>query len=151
MEHDFERAPLPFEDGSFDVLYFTEVLEHVAIKPVVEVLRDMRRCARPGATLVLSTPNVNNISNVFALLNGQNIFWRPEIFYGSLDRHNREFTPEEVREALLAAGFTIDHFYGFNCHSNWRGGGIDEAYQVVSELGEDQPLLLNTIMAIAHV
>ena len=150
VEHDFEKAPLPFEDQSFDIIFFTEVLEHVAIKPVIEVLRDIRRCARPGATLVLSTPNINNLSNVVALLRGQNIFWRPEMFYGSLDRHNREYTPGEVKEALLAAGFTIEHFYGFNCHSNWREGGIEQAYRAVDELGDGHSLLRNTIMAIAR-
>jgi 2-polyprenyl-3-methyl-5-hydroxy-6-metoxy-1,4-benzoquinol methylase len=150
LEHDFEQAPLPFADHSFDVIFFTEVLEHIAIKPVIDVLRDIRRCARPGGTLVLSTPNVNNISNVFALLKGQNIFWRPEMFYGSLDRHNREYTPDEVKEALLAAGFTIEHFYGFNCHSNWRGGGIEEAYRTVAELGDGHSLLRNTIMVVAR-
>jgi hypothetical protein len=34
------------------------------------------------------------------------------MFYGSLDWHNREYTPDSVKEALLAAGFTIEHFYG---------------------------------------
>jgi 2-polyprenyl-3-methyl-5-hydroxy-6-metoxy-1,4-benzoquinol methylase len=149
VEHDFEKAPLPFADGSFDVVFFTEVLEHIAIKPVIEVLRDIRRCARPGATLVLSTPNVNNISNIFALLRGQNIFWRPEMFYGSLDRHNREYTPAEVKEAIEEAGFIIKHMYGFNCHSNWRGGGIEQAHRAVGEIGDAHALLRNTIMAIA--
>lgn len=150
VEHDFEKAPLPFEEKSFDVIFFTEVLEHVAIKPVIEVLRDIRRCAKPGATLVLSTPNINNLSNVVALLRGRNIFWRPEMFYGSLDWHNREYTPGEVKEALLAAGFTIEQFYGFNCHSNWREGGIEQAYRAVEELGDGHPLLRNTIMVIAR-
>jgi 2-polyprenyl-3-methyl-5-hydroxy-6-metoxy-1,4-benzoquinol methylase len=151
VEHDFEKSPLPFEDQSFDALFFTEVLEHIAVKPVIEVLRDIRRCGKPGATLVLSTPNVNNLSNVFALLKGQNIFWRPEMFYGSLDRHNREYTPGEVKEALLAAGFTIEHMYGFNCHSNWRAGGNEQTYRAVAELGDSHSLLRNTIMAIARV
>jgi 2-polyprenyl-3-methyl-5-hydroxy-6-metoxy-1,4-benzoquinol methylase len=149
-EHDFEKAPLPFEGGSFDVVFFTEVLEHVAVKPVTEVLADIHRVCKPGATLVLSTPNVNNISNIFALLNGENIFWRPETFYGSLDRHNREFTPAEVTEVMRGAGFSIEHCYGFNCHSNWRGGGNEQAYRVLAELGDGHPLLRNTIMVVAH-
>ena len=150
VEHNFESCPLPFEDRSFDVIFFTEVLEHIAVKPAIEVLRDIRRCGRPGATLVLSTPSINNLSNVFALLKGQNVFWQPEIFYGSLDRHNREYTPDEVKQALLAAGFTIEHMYGFNCHSNWRAGGIEQAYRAIARLGDEHPLLRNTIMAIAR-
>ena len=150
MEHDFEKSPLPFEDGSYDIVYFTEVLEHVAIKPVVEVLRDIRRVCKAGGTLVLSTPNVCNISNIFALLNGANIFWRPEIFYGTLDRHNREFTVAEVEQAVRDAGFSIRHQYGFNCHSNWRGGGNEQAYHAIAEFGDNHPLLRNTIMVVAE-
>jgi 2-polyprenyl-3-methyl-5-hydroxy-6-metoxy-1,4-benzoquinol methylase len=150
IEHDFEKAPLPFADGTFDVVFFTEVLEHVAIKPVVAVLEDIHRVCRKGATLILSTPNVSNISNIFALLNGANIFWRPEMFYGTLDRHNREFTSAEVRETVLRAGFVIEHCYGFNCHSNWRGGGNEHAYQALAEFGDRHPLLRNTIMVVAR-
>ncbi len=149
IEHDFERSPLPFADGSFDVVFFTEVLEHVAIKPAVDVLRDIRRVCRPGATLVMSTPNVNNISNVMALLQGANIFWRPEMFYGSLDRHNREFTPDEVSEVVSAAGFAITDQYGFNCHSNWRAGGASFAYRAIAVCGDEHPLLRNTVMVVA--
>jgi SAM-dependent methyltransferase len=150
VEHDFEKAPLPYEDESFDAVFFTEVLEHIAIKPVIEVLRDIRRVCRPGGTLVLSTPNVNNVSNIAALLNGANIFWAPEMFYGSLDRHNREFTPGEVCEAISAAGFTIRWSYGFNCQSNWRTEGADFAYRVIGEVGDNHPLLRNTVMIVAR-
>lgn len=150
IEHDFEKSPLPFAAGSFDVIFFTEVLEHIALKSPLDVLRDIHRVCAPAATLVLSTPNVNNISNIFALLNGGNIFWRPEIFYGSLDRHNREFTPAEVREVVEGAGFSIEYFYGFNCHSNWRAGGNEQAYRALAELGDNHPLLRNTIMVVAR-
>ena len=33
--------------------------------------------------MVLSTPNVANISNVLALIKGDNIFWDPEISMGA--------------------------------------------------------------------
>lgn len=150
LEHDFEKDPLPFEDHSFDVVFFTEVLEHIAIKPVEAVLRDIKRVCRPGGALILSTPNVNNVSNLVALLHGDNVFWRPEIFYGSLDRHNREFTPTEVSEAVSAAAFAIEHRYGFNCHSKWRADGADFAYRAIAEIGDKHPLLRNTIMLVAR-
>jgi 2-polyprenyl-3-methyl-5-hydroxy-6-metoxy-1,4-benzoquinol methylase len=150
IEHDFEKAPLPYADGSFDAVFFTEVLEHIAIKPAVDVLRDIHRVCCVGGALVLSTPNVCNISNVAALLGGANVFWRPEQFYGSLDRHNREFTPAEVRDTVHEAGFSVRHLYGFNCHSNWRGGGNEFAYRVIGEVGDEHPLLRNTILVLAQ-
>src|SRR4029434_7982624 len=100
IEHDFEKSPLPFAAGSFDIIFFTEVLEHIALKSPLDVLRDIHRVCAPAATLVLSTPNVSNISNIFALLNGANIFWRPEIFYGS---------PALYQPAVLPAGPPLRH------------------------------------------
>lgn len=148
-EHDFEKYALPFDDKKFDALFFNEVLEHVAIKNPVEILADFKRVMKPGAPFYFSTPNVCNISNIYALINGKNIFWKVPQFYGSLDRHNREYTPEEVVDVIKQAGFCQVEMYGFNCHSNWRGDGAEFAYRVVREFGEDHPLLLNTIMVVA--
>lgn len=45
---------LPFEDGRFDLVLCNHVLEHVN-DPALAV-REMRRCLRPGGTLVAQTP-----------------------------------------------------------------------------------------------
>lgn len=149
-EHNIEEAPLPFADAAFDAAMCTEVLEHFAVKHPHGIIEDIRRKLKPGGLLYLSTPNVCNLSNIAALLRGINIFWDPGMFYGSLDRHNREFTPQEVRQALEAAGFGVVHFYGFNCHSNWRGGGAEVAFRAIARLGATHPLLLNTTAAVAR-
>ncbi|MBD2004102.1 MULTISPECIES: class I SAM-dependent methyltransferase [Cyanophyceae] len=149
IEHDFEQAPLPYADNTFDAVYFAEVLEHIAIKNPLEVLSDLRRVLKPDGMLVLSTPNLCNISNIYALLNEVNIFWSPEIFYGSLDRHNREYTPKEVYDVVEKAGFTNIQMYGINSYCNWRSGTGDYAYKVVAALGDNHPLLRNTIVIVA--
>jgi SAM-dependent methyltransferase len=47
-------APLPFEDGSFDLVLCAETIEHV--RDVQLFLSEIRRVLRPGGTLALSTP-----------------------------------------------------------------------------------------------
>lgn len=47
---------LPFADGSFDAMIYSEVLEHAADLP--GVLREMRRVARDGALVYISSPFV---------------------------------------------------------------------------------------------
>ena len=83
-------------------------------------------------------------------MKGKNIFWGKEMFYGSLDRHNREFTPEEVYSIVKDAGFKNIRMYGFNCDSNWRGDGAEFAYKVIERYGDNHPLLRNTIMVYAY-
>jgi len=49
------NRPLPFEDNTFDVVWSSEVIEHL-IDPVAAA-SEMRRVLRPGGALVLTTPN----------------------------------------------------------------------------------------------
>ena len=47
-------AGLPFEDDTFDAINLSDVLEHL-VGPR-SALRELRRVAKPGATIVISTP-----------------------------------------------------------------------------------------------
>jgi len=149
-EHDVEKEPLPFESDSLDAVLFTEVLEHVAVVDPLTTMKEIRRVLKPDGLLVFSTPNVCNISNILALMKGVNVFWAPELFYGSLDRHNREYTPREVRDLFARAGFDRVTFYGINDHNNWRSGANEQAYEIVKALGDRHPLLRNTTVGLAR-
>jgi len=46
---------LPFDDSSFDVIWSSEVIEHLV--NAEEVAHDLRRVLKPGGRLVLTTPN----------------------------------------------------------------------------------------------
>ncbi|MFN3197628.1 MAG: class I SAM-dependent methyltransferase [Bradymonadia bacterium] len=49
------NQPLPFEDDSFDLIWSSEVIEHLA-DPAFS-LSELRRVTRPGGSLILTTPN----------------------------------------------------------------------------------------------
>ncbi len=148
--HDFEKAPLPWGGESFDAVFFCEVLEHIAVKNPAEVLTDLKRLLKPGGSLILSTPNICNVSNLYALLKGRNVMWDGDIFYGSYDRHNREYTPAEVLAVLEEAGFSKPQIFGWNCDSNWRSCAGEWPYHIIAKMGDRHPLLLNTIVALAR-
>ena len=46
---------MPFADGTFDVLWCSEVIEH--LESPESVLGELRRVTRPGGRIVLTTPN----------------------------------------------------------------------------------------------
>jgi len=151
-----ERSDLPFKDETFDYIVFTEVLEHIAIKDPIIIFKEIRRILKPRGIIYLSTPNVANISNQISLLFNQNIFWSPEIFYGSLDRHNREYVSGEVKNLLRESGFNSIEIGYFNAHSNWNSKTPDFFKPLLFLLtesglnGKINYLFNNTIFAIAR-
>ncbi len=104
-----EKEELPFPNDYFDIVVFTEVLEHIAISHPILVLNKIKRVLKPGGILFLTTPNVANIRNVLLLIINKNIYWELDTFYNErLDRHNREFTLAEVRRTAKEVGFIIE-------------------------------------------
>ncbi len=49
------NQPLPFADDSFDLIWSSEVIEHLA-DPATS-LAELRRVVRPGGDIILTTPN----------------------------------------------------------------------------------------------
>lgn len=47
--------PLPFADASFDVIWFSEVIEH--LKDPAFTISELRRVLRPGGMILVTTPN----------------------------------------------------------------------------------------------
>ena len=147
---DIEKEPLPFSDASFDGVIFAEILEHIAITPPVVILKEIARVLKPGAVLLLTTPNVCNLANILALAKGKNIFWAPEIFYGGTDRHNREYTPSEVVAVVEASGLQIADKFLFNGPNNWNGAAAEHIYDTLELFrGLNSPLLGNTVFVAA--
>lgn len=109
-----ERFPYP--DQSFDLVLFTEVLEHLAYDPV-HTLSELNRITKENGWLLLSTPNCASTKSVLKVLLGRN----PNFFPAynkrrSLDRHNREYTPREVQALMGVTGFEVREFRTVNVY-----------------------------------
>ena len=109
---EFDR--FPYEDGSFGLVLFCEVLEHLVEDPVA-VLTEINRVTEVGGHLVLTTPNVARAENVARLLNGDNLY-DPYSGFGPYGRHNREYTLDELRQLLAFTGFDVECGYSADGH-----------------------------------
>jgi len=83
-------APLPFEDGAFELVLCAETIEHV--RDVQLLLSEIRRVLRPGGTLALTTPANLQIGP------------RPH----PLSPHLRMFTRRSLRRLLDELGFEVE-------------------------------------------
>lgn len=104
------EGSFPYRDETFDIVIFTEVLEHISLDPM-HVLCEINRITKTGGWILLSTPNCASAKSVMKILRGGNPNCYPVYTkQPSRDRHNREYTPSEVRQLLTASGYEITDF-----------------------------------------
>ncbi|WEN14944.1 class I SAM-dependent methyltransferase [Rhodanobacter sp. AS-Z3] len=111
-----ELHTLPFEDDTFDVVLFCEVLEHLTNDPL-HAMMELKRILKPGGQLVLTTPNAARLENVSAFIEGRNMY-DPYSKYGAYGRHNREYTRHELVSLLKHCGFDVQTSYTANVHDD---------------------------------
>jgi len=104
---------IPFENDSFDVVVFTEVLEHLFRRPS-EVLMEINRVMRSGAKLIFTVPNIATLVNRVRLLMGISPLEKVEtqITPNQVQRpfshgHLREYTMKEVIALLQSCNFSV--------------------------------------------
>ena len=57
--------PLKFKSNSFDLVYASHVLEHFKKKDTLKVLKDWVRVLKPGGTIRISVPCIDNLIKIY--------------------------------------------------------------------------------------
>lgn len=111
LAFDYERDPLPFEDGSQDGVMLCEVMEHFIVDPLF-CFHEINRILKKGGFFVVTTPNVASWFGVYqALRNMHPNRWPVYAGAGSNEPnhiHAREYMVSEMVTLLEAAGFAIE-------------------------------------------
>ena len=116
LEPELVRAnveSLPFEDDSFDLVFCTQVLEHL-LSPA-EGVRELARVLRPGGVLLLSADHAQNTVT--------RVLYAPRLavvgLLGMRNRHapvlfpEHRFAVEELERTLTDAGLAVEHVETF--------------------------------------
>lgn len=111
-----ENSTFPYDDKTFDLVLFCEIIEHLLMDPV-SVLMEIKRILRPNGTLILTTPNVARLENVARIIQGENIY-DPYSGYGPYGRHNREYNKHELAILLQHCGYTPQIMFTADVHDN---------------------------------
>jgi SAM-dependent methyltransferase len=101
---------IPFPEGEFDIVIFTEVFEHL-IGPPQLIFGRIRKVLARGGVLVFSTPNISSYYNLVMLLAGKSIL-----------------TPVNLLFKEESPGKWIAHGYG-----HWRKFTMKELIDLLSE------------------
>jgi SAM-dependent methyltransferase len=108
---------LPFADGEFDFVTFSETLEHVPTGAVDSAVADIARVLRPGGTAVVTSPNLLSALGRLRLLLGRSPFDLPI----PLDYAGGSFG--HVRTYSVAEAVALGERHGLDVeavtYSNW--------------------------------
>lgn len=113
---------LPFEDNSFDLLYASHILEHVAWYKTDEVLREWVRVLKPGGSLEIWVPNGLKIAKAFvdAETTGAKTFHEDNWW-----RFNEQKDPTKWMAGRI---FSYGDGSGRQHHFNWHLAFFSERY-----------------------
>jgi SAM-dependent methyltransferase len=106
--NDADRPPLE----RHDLVICSEVIEHLQVAPV-PVLRYLGEALADGGRLILQTPNAASLPNRLRLLVGRNPY-EPIREDPRNPGHFREYTVDELRDAVTAAGFEVERLLTAN-------------------------------------
>lgn len=115
-----EESRFPYEDSTFDVVVYCEIIEHLLMNPV-HTLKEIRRVLKDDGLLLVTTPNVARFGNIIAIAEGRSIY-DPYSGFGPYGRHNREFSMPELLHLLEFCGFTEEISFTADAHAeDWSG------------------------------
>lgn len=95
---------LPFVDGSFDVCFASEVIEHVF--DVRGCIREIYRILSPGGLFLITVPYHGWLKNLGV------ISFNFEKHFSPQGGHIRFFSKKSMKEALVNEGFLVDQMAG---------------------------------------
>ncbi len=121
-----EIDTFPWKDNFFDLVIFTEVLEHIPQSPLL-ALKEMQRVTKPDGHLLLTTPNIARSINRGKLAAGKSIMYpmadllensgKGSVIYM---RHNREYTMDELKQIVDAGSWIVEKAEYFVSYTPFR-------------------------------
>ncbi|HPH98068.1 MAG TPA: class I SAM-dependent methyltransferase [Anaerolineaceae bacterium] len=109
------HTPLPYADGSFDIIICCEVIEHLNFNPL-PMLQEFNRMGSLGSLFYLSHPNIASWKNRLKMARGRSIHNPVNDFFIQLEPgyqmivglHWREYDGAEMREMLERMGYRVE-------------------------------------------
>jgi SAM-dependent methyltransferase len=122
VEADFRQAnleALPFDDGEFDLVLCSQVIEHV-LEPDLGIA-ELRRVLRPGGALVISTDNAHNVvtKTINAPRTAAVAILRLRGARGRVESPATPYTRPAFRTLLERGAFTVERLETFRFHLMW--------------------------------
>jgi 2-polyprenyl-3-methyl-5-hydroxy-6-metoxy-1,4-benzoquinol methylase len=143
--------PLGIPEQSLDICILSEVIEHLYID-ICDVRDRVRPALTVGGHLIISTPNIYRLANIWRVLVGQNITERhppdPSLVAGNCvdsRHHPREYTYAELASAFSKAGWQLREIRTVSYHHPRRPAWMNRLAVLASML---RPMALGDVVIV---
>ena len=123
FEVDIEQESFPFDDGVFDAVIFTEVIEHLWRDPS-HAIHEINRVSRVGASIFLSTPNPCDKHSIVCILWQANPNQRSGYFTSLESGHLHLWTVKDIQLILGAHGYNLTRITTENLYGHTNSGSV---------------------------
>ncbi|MBU0479206.1 class I SAM-dependent methyltransferase [bacterium] len=112
IQGELSKKSCPVPNESFDIVIFSEVIEHMRLSPL-KALLEIKRVLKPKGLILLTTPNIASLRNIEHLVRGKNISEPfPDddsnlVHITDKMNHIRVYTIEEITSLIQRAGFRV--------------------------------------------
>lgn len=100
----------PYDDNTFDLVIYCEVIEHLVYDPTHTLVEAHRVLKKDTGKLLLSTPNALSYTGLLQNIRGEN-FFPPYDGYSHYARHHRLFSTDELIYLLSKVGYYVHTCY----------------------------------------
>ena len=113
LDCDAELDKYPIDNDLASCVVSFEILEHFAGDPM-NLVSESNRILKNNGIFCITTPNVISRLNLVKIALGKHPFGWSVFTDSYADRHNREYTPSEVKKLIESGGFEINLLKTFN-------------------------------------
>jgi SAM-dependent methyltransferase len=140
LRANLNRDLLPFSTGSFDVVWCSDLIEHVFSLP--KLTKEIHRVLKKGGTWIITVPNSGHfVFRCLGLLGRM-----PPALQDS--GHVSFFTEHSLRQLIASRDFEIHDFYGRNLYiglknswlPDWCEGSLETVLKVIGLHKEYSPV-----------
>ncbi len=140
---DIEQEVFPVEEGAYDQVIFTEVLEHLWRDPAFAV-HQMNRALRKGGLAFITTPNACELHAIECILWQANPNQRNQ-FYSRLESgHLHLWTAQELRILFESNGFEVKELRSYDSYGYTNRNG--KLMQLAREISPHVEMMGETLL-----
>lgn len=112
LKVDIEKDEIPAIDNTFDVVVFTDVIEHLTQDPI-HALKEIERVLKPKGRVFMTTPNFNYLSSYLKAVTFRGTTNPINVFKNSVLKHGwhghiREYTKDEIKLLIAETNLKIE-------------------------------------------